>query len=259
MIDRRRLASLADDAVDRVVPRLIEARGRSDLAVRTKSSSTDMVSEMDEWAERELTHHIRSVRPDDGFLGEEGTVEEGTSQVVWLIDPIDGTTNYLYDLPGTSVSVAATVAGEVVAGVVHDLVRDERFRAIRDGGATLDHVAIAVSDKHDLGSALIATGFSYNADRRRRQASVLVELLPLVRDIRRFGGAAIDLCSVACGRVDGYYERGLNPWDHAAGALIAHEAGARVEVPDDGAAVAATPGIFDDLAELIRSAGAHQA
>jgi myo-inositol-1(or 4)-monophosphatase len=255
----RELLSLADRAVDRVIPALLEARGREDLAVHSKSSSTDMVTEMDEWAETVLTDHIRSTRPDDGFLGEEGTVEEGTSGVVWLIDPIDGTTNYLYDLPGSSVSVAAAVHGEVVAGVVHDLVRNERFRAIRDGGATLDHAAISVSGNPDLGSALIATGFSYDADRRKRQASVLVEVLPRVRDIRRFGGAAIDLCSVACGRVDGYYERGLNPWDHAAGALIANEAGARVDVPDDGAVVAATPEIFEELSDLIRSAGAHQA
>jgi myo-inositol-1(or 4)-monophosphatase len=176
--------------------------------------------------------------------------------VVWLIDPIDGTTNYLYGLWGTAVSVAASLDGTVVAGVVHDLIRDQRFRATRAGGATLDRAPITVSGEDVLQSALVATGFSYDPERRREQATVLVEVLPRVRDIRRFGGAALDLCSVACGRVDAYYERGLSPWDHAAGALIAREAGAVAEVSRDGDALAATPGIHAELADLLRSIGA---
>ena len=258
MIDPGELSRLADEAVDAVVPELLSARGSDDLAVATKSSSTDMVTEMDEWSERVLTGHLRRARPDDGFLGEEGTVSDGESGVTWLIDPIDGTTNFLYDLPGSSVSVAASVDGRVVAGVVHDLVRDERFRATLGGGATLDGITIEASGRSELGTALVATGFSYSPDRRRRQASVLVEILPRVRDVRRFGGAAIDLCSVACGRVDAYYEKGLGPWDHAAGSLIATEAGALVEVPEEGSIVAAAPGIFEDLLELLRTAGADR-
>lgn len=256
MIDNRELLDLADEAVDAVVPELIAALDRDDLAVETKSSSTDMVTEMDRWAERVLTGHIRAGRAGDGYLGEEGTVETGTSGVVWLIDPIDGTTNYLYGLWGTSVSVAASFEGTVVAGVVHDLIRDQRFRATRAGGATLDHAPITVSDKDVLQTALVATGFSYDPGRRREQATVLVDLLPRIRDIRRFGGAALDLCSVACGRVDAYFERGLSPWDHAAGALIAREAGALAEVSEAGDALAATPGIHAELADLLRSIGA---
>jgi myo-inositol-1(or 4)-monophosphatase len=149
----------------------------------------------------------------------------------------------------------------MTVGVVHDLVRDERFRATLDGGATRDHEPIAVSAKDDLSTALVATGFSYDADRRRAQAAALTTLLPQVRDIRRLGGAAVDLCALACGRVDAYYERGLNPWDAAAGALIATEAGAVIVDRSgvDGALVGATPAIAEDFFSLVDAAGGHTA
>ena len=255
------LSALADAATDRVVPRLRDALRRTDLATDTKSSTTDLVTEFDRWSESTIVEAIREARPDDGFLGEEGARADGSSGVVWLVDPIDGTTNFVYDLPGCSVSIAAAVDGVVVAGVVHDLVRDERFRATAGGGATRDREPIAVSGRDGLATALVATGFSYEADRRRAQAEVLTVLLPAVRDIRRLGGAAVDLCALACGRVDAYYERGLQPWDSAAGLLIATEAGA---VADDrsglgGALVAATPAIAEDFFSLVDRAGGHRA
>jgi myo-inositol-1(or 4)-monophosphatase len=260
-VDSAELLDIADAAIDRVVPRLREASTGDDLAVHTKSGPTDLVTEFDRWSEATIVDTISTARPGDGFVGEEGASAEGTTGVVWLIDPIDGTTNFVYDLPGSSVSIAARVNGVVAAGAVHDLVRDERFRATLDRGATLDGCPIHASDKAELATALVATGFSYDADRRRAQATALVEVLPAVRDIRRLGGAAVDLCSLACGRVDAYYERGLSEWDFAAGALIAKEAGAVIadRGRSGGALCGAAPGIADAFFALIESSGAHDA
>ena len=255
------LLVIADAAIDLVVPRLCDAMRTMDLRTETKSSQTDLVTEFDRWSEATIVEAITAERPDDSFIGEEGSSIEGSSAVTWLIDPIDGTTNFVYDLPGCSVSVAAAVDGVMTVGVVHDLVRGERFRAVLGNGATRDRESIAVSPKRDLATALVATGFSYDGDRRRAQATTLVSLLPQVRDIRRLGGAAIDRCALACGRVDAYYERGLSPWDSAAGALIAAEAGA---VIDDrtgvgGGLVGASPGIAEDFFSLVAAAGGHDA
>ena len=259
-IDPHELLAVADRAVDAVVPRLAAATDRA-ASVDTKSSSTDMVTDHDRWTEQALVDTIAARRPDDGFLGEEGADRTGTSGVVWVIDPIDGTTNFLYDLPGFAVSVAARVGDDVVAGVVADPVRGERYRAVLGAGATRDGAPIRCSEATELATSLVATGFSYDPDRRRSQAEVLVEVIPRVRDIRRFGGAALDLCAVACGRVDAYYERGLAPWDTAAGGLIAAEAGAVVDdhQPTGGAFVAAAPGIAEALRPLLERAGAHTA
>jgi len=255
------LLALADAAIDLVVPRLRDALRRMDLAADTKSTQTDLVTEFDTWSERTIVGAITTARPGDGFLGEEGARVTGSTGVTWLIDPIDGTTNFVYDLPGCSVSVAASVDGVMTVGVVHDLVRDERFRARLGGGASRNHDPIAVSRKGDLPTALVATGFSYDADRRGAQAAALTTILPRVRDIRRLGGAAVDLCALACGRVDAYYERGLGPWDCAAGALIATEAGALIEDRSEvgGALVGATPAIAKDFFSLVDAAGGHQA
>lgn len=260
-LDPGGLLAVADAAIDLVIPRLRDAWRLDDLGVDTKSSQTDLVTEFDRWAERTIVEAITAARPDDGFIGEEGAAVPGTTGVVWLIDPIDGTTNFVYDLPGSSVSVAARADGVDVAGAVHDLVRDERFRAARGGGATLDGRPIHASAKEDLATALVATGFSYDADRRRAQAEALVDILPAVRDIRRFGGAAVDLCSLACGRVDAYYERGLNEWDFAAGALIAEEAGAIVDNRSTAgeAFVGAAEGIWEAFSALIAASRAHTA
>lgn len=232
--------------------------------VRTKTTGTDMVSEMDRAAEALIVDRLLAARPDDGMMGEEGTDLAGTSGVRWIVDPLDGTTNYLYGLAGFGVSIAAERHGTVIAGVVLDVVRDELFAATLGGGATRDGIPVRASAATQLRTALIATGFSYEAARRAQQAVVLVEVLPRVRDIRRFGAAAVDLCAVACGRVDGYYERGLAPWDLAAGGLIASEAGAVVTNFDGGpaaagAVVAAAPGIATALLDLVVSAGAAEA
>jgi len=253
------LLAVADAAVDLVVHKVVRSDQQPQLTVDTKSSRTDMVTDIDRWVEDHLVQALLASRPDDGILGEEGTSRPSASGVCWVIDPIDGTTNFIYDIPGYSISVAANIDGCAVAGLVHDPVRHERFRATLGGGATRNHEPISVSGASDLSTALVATGFSYDSDRRRRQAASLVEILPKVRDIRRMGGAALDLCSLACGRVDAYFERGLAPWDTAAGALIASEAGAILDPRDtsEGAFIGSSPGIFDDFCRLLDSSGSH--
>lgn len=180
---------------------------------------------------------------------------------MWVIDPIDGTTNFFYGLPGFNTSIAARLDGTVVAGVVVDPMRHEMFTATRGGGAHCDDIPIHCTAQTDLGLSLIGTGFSYRSARRIAQAQVLTGLIGEVRDIRRLGAAALDLCAVAAGRLDGYYESGLKPWDHAAGALIASEAGALVagpkgSEPSEALTVAAAPGIFDPLMARLTALGA---
>jgi myo-inositol-1(or 4)-monophosphatase len=221
--------------------------------VASKSSRTDMVSDADRDAEALIRDLLAAERPDDGLLGEEGARAEGSSGRRWVVDPLDGTTNYLYRFPAWVVSVALEDGEGARAGVVHDPLRGETFSAVRDGGARLDGAPIAVSGAEALDSALIGTGFGYDAQRRAEQAAVVAALLPRVRDVRRAGAAALDLCMVACGRLDGYYERGLNAWDWSAGSLIASEAGAAV-LPLGGepfGLVAASPAIADELASLV--------
>ncbi|MBI2708323.1 MAG: inositol monophosphatase [Actinobacteria bacterium] len=262
--DPAELRLLAARAAAEAAAGLREVAGGADLVFETKSTSTDLVTEWDVRTERLLVDTILSARPGDGVAAEEGSTRASGTGVRWLLDPIDGTTNFVYGVPGWNVSVAAEVDGRVLAGAVADVVHDELFSAAEGLGATCNGRPIRCRPDPVLASALIATGFGYDADRRRRQAEVLARVLPEVRDIRRVGAAAVDLCWVACGRVDGYYERGLQPWDHAAGALVAREAGARVggldgdTVPDDGTIVAAAPGLFGPLRDLLRRAGAAQ-
>lgn len=218
-------------------------------AVQTKSSPVDIVTAADRAAENAIIDGIVSRRPDDAVLAEEGGDRPGRSGVRWLIDPIDGTTNYVYDLPAYSVSIAAEIDGTVVAGAVYEPRGETLYSAVLGRGARRNGQPISCSDKSDLASALVATGFGYVVDRRRGQAEVLLELLPRVRDIRRFGSAALDLCLLACGQVDAYYERGLNPWDLAAGTLVAAEAGAvlgdlRGGPPDTTFVLGAAPPLF---------------
>jgi myo-inositol-1(or 4)-monophosphatase len=231
--------------------------------VGTKSSATDMVTETDRASERLIVDGIRAARPDDGILGEEGTVDAGTTGVRWIVDPLDGTTNFLYGVPSFGPSIAVEVDGGVVAAVVSDSVRGEVFEATRGGGARLDGEPVRCSITTDLPTALVATGFGYDPARRARQAEVLLEVLPRVRDVRRFGAAALDLCWVACGRVDAFYERGLAPWDLAAGSLVAAESGAAVGdlhggPPSGDLTMAAAPALFEQLRAVLRSAGADR-
>lgn len=231
------------------------------VEVTTKTSATDMVSEMDRAAEAAIVEAILAERPHDAILAEEGGGRDGTSGVRWVIDPLDGTTNYLYGHPCWAVSVAAEVEGAVVAGVVASPGLGETFTAGLGLGARLNGAPVSVSSETDLARALIATGFGYLPARRARQAAALAHVLPAVRDIRRNGSAALDLCWVACGRLDGYFEAGGQPWDVAAGMLIATEAGAVVRGLDGGrprpdSVVAATPGVAEALVDLLGRAGA---
>jgi len=225
-VDRSALLDLAE-AVARAAGELLLA-GISGVRVdvSTKTSGTDMVSEMDRASEALIVEGILASRPDDAILGEEGASREGTSGVRWVIDPLDGTTNYLYRHPTWAVSVGVEVDGRVEVGVVAAPGLGETFTAVRGQGAWLNGSPVAVTGEVDLARALVGTGFGYLAGRRARQADVLPHLLPLVRDIRRNGVASLDLCWVACGRLDGYFEAGGQPWDVAAGLLIATEAGA---------------------------------
>jgi myo-inositol-1(or 4)-monophosphatase len=240
------------------------ARGRATAAdqVDVKSSPVDVVTAVDRASERLVVDRLLAARPDDGVLGEEGAAREGRSAVRWVIDPIDGTVNFLYGLPAYAVSIAAEVDGAAVAGVVLNVATGELFSAVAGGGARLtlpgaaDPVRLAVSSPPSLEQALVATGFGYRVEQRRAQGAAVAELLPQVRDIRRFGSSALDLCALAAGRVDGYYESGLNPWDHAAGALIASEAGAVLAgLPGrpfaEPMAIAAAPSVAGPLTELV--------
>ena len=239
--------------------------------VQTKSSPTDIVTEMDRRSEALITSRIRAHRPGDAVLGEEGgqtagghtaggPAGDGTAgqpgRVRWIVDPLDGTVNYLYGLRDWAVSIAAEVDGTVVAGVVEAPRHGERFTAVTGQGAWLHRgearLALCCSSDVPLGQALVGTGFGYDAGRRRVQGEVLAALLPFIRDIRRGGSAAVDLCSVAAGRLDAFYERGLNYWDFAAGGLIAREAGALVgglagRTESTSMAVAAGPGLYQQL------------
>jgi myo-inositol-1(or 4)-monophosphatase len=207
---------------------LLERFGGPALDVDVKSSATDMVSAADRDAEELLRGMLMRERPEDGLVGEEGSREEARSERRWVVDPIDGTTNFLYGFPVWSVSVALEDGSGGLVGVVYDPVRDETFAAARGGGATLNGAALRMDPGGTLETALVATGFGYDAERRAKQSEVLARVLPRVRDIRRAGAASLDLCWLAAGRVDAYWERGLQHWDWAAARLIVTEAGGAV-------------------------------
>lgn len=226
------------------------------VAHDTKSTPTDPVTEFDRAAEALIVETLRRHRPDDSIVGEEGADHVGTSGLEWHIDPIDGTANFVYDLPTWCTSVGVVDANGGVAGAVYAPVADELFSAARGRGATLNGQPISCSAASNLSTALVATGFNYSPTTRVGQGERLAVLLPQVRDVRRFGSAALDLCMVACGRLDAYFEEFLNSWDLAAGVLIAAEAGASTSDFDGGAAgptatVAAAPGVHAALLAAI--------
>jgi myo-inositol-1(or 4)-monophosphatase len=253
------LTTLLHVAVDAALDAgsLLVARFRTDVeGIGSKSSSTDMVSDADREAEASIRERLRAARPDDAILGEERGDEPGSSGLRWIVDPLDGTTNFLFGIPQWCVSVACEDERGGIVGVVHDPVRGETFTATRRGGAFRNGVPIHVSVKTDLGDSLIATGFSYLPVERAAAAEILIRVLPRVRDVRRAGAAALDLAWTAAGLFDGYYEAPTHRWDWAAGAVLVREAGGTVsEMPAIGPSgpglIAAGPALHDALRSLV--------
>ncbi len=247
---------LEDHAVSfaRQAAELIRRHRGNPVGVRAKSTPTDVVTQTDLDAETLIRSLIRRATPEAGVFGEEGGASAVGARLQWVIDPLDGTVNFLYSIPLYSVSVAAALDGEVVAGAVVDVTRDEVFSACFDGGARVDGRPIEVSGCTDLAHALVMTGFSYDAEGRSEQGRIVHAVLPRARDLRCFGSAALQLCWLAAARADGYFERDIKLWDYAAGALVAREAGATVELQcpeNNGLVIAATPAIFEDLRALV--------
>jgi myo-inositol-1(or 4)-monophosphatase len=224
--------------------------------VASKSTPTDLVSDADRAAEELILGMIRTERPEDGILSEEGGDDDSSSGITWVVDPLDATVNYLFGLPWWCVSVAAQDADGALVGVIRNPNSDEIFTAVRGSGAWLDGAPVSVSERTDIASALIGTGFSYDARAREHQAEIVARLLPRVRDVRRAGSAALDLAHLACGRLDGFYEAPLEPWDRAAGTLLVQEAGGVVSelaapLELSTGVVAANPNLHDDLRRLV--------
>jgi myo-inositol-1(or 4)-monophosphatase len=267
------LLDLAVEAARLAGGLLAERAGKgAERTVSAKSTPTDLVSEADLAAEQAIRELLAERRPDDGFLGEEGGGEDGTSGLHWIVDPLDGTINFLFGIPQWCVSVAVADEAGTLAGAVYDPGREELFTATRAGVAQLKGPAgtIELAGRRDdpqgggsegasgLAKAMVATGLAYDARVRAAQAQVLAELVPRVRDIRRFGSAALDLCWTAAGRYDAYYERTVKPWDIAAGELICRRAGLEIlELPDapdlPWGILAARPGLASALGEIVGS------
>ena len=251
------MLQLATDLALRAGRLALEGRAERGIATTdTKSSATDMVTEFDKANEALIVGGILAARPHDAIVGEEGTDTAGTSGIDWLIDPIDGTTNFMYGLPGWAVSIAARSATGTQVGVVYVPATNELFTATVGGGAFLNGEPISCSTTNEVAFALVATGFSYSAARRALQAQRVAVLLPRVRDLRRLGAAAADLCNLAAGRVDVYFEQWLGPWDLAAGELIAREAGCLTSTLDGDevcpdSVIAANPRLIGPMRDLI--------
>lgn len=261
------LASEAAGFVRRRRTEVFDAQHPGGAAIRAKSSPTDPVTVVDTETERLLRNRLAQLRPGDAVLGEEGGgPDAGAEGVTWVLDPVDGTVNFVYGIPAYAVSVAARVDGVSVAGAVADVVAGRVYSAGAGQGARVVEqrgtFPLRCNSVDDLSMALLGTGFSYAARQRAMQAALVARLLPVVRDVRRMGSAALDLCMVAAGRLDAFYEHGLKEWDSAAGALIAAEAGARVLLPGVGdhrggaaVTVAAAPGIADELVAVLERFG----
>jgi len=247
--------------------RLVRQRRAEGVEVAaSKSSPEDIVTYADRESEALIRSLLAEARPNDGFFGEESDADAGSSGLTWVVDPIDGTVNFLYGIPHYAVSIAV-VEGEpnpatwraLAAAVVNPAI-DEVFTAADGGGAFLGGQGIRVAPAVEISQALVGTGFSYSAEKRLEQAAIVARLIGRVRDIRRAGTASLDLCSVACGRLNAYYERGLKPWDHAAGALVAKEAGAAVNGLRSEAAtaeflLAAEPSVATELERALLDSG----
>lgn len=221
--------------------------------VTSKSVAIDIATQMDHVSEKLIVESLLSLRASDGIIGEEGSVRPSTSGITWVIDPVDGTVNYLYGLPGWSISIAAKDDEGVLVGVVHAPTIGSTWTAIRGGGAFCNGTPIQCNDPVALDRALIGTGFVYDVRMRPQQGKVVAALLPQVRDIRRMGSAAVDICFVAMGAFDGYFEIGLKEWDLAAAHLIALEAGARIHTDADDLTSCAGPSLFGLLGRALEA------
>jgi myo-inositol-1(or 4)-monophosphatase len=224
--------------------------------VGIKSSPTDIVTQTDLASEQLLRKLLAEATPDAGFVGEEGGATSQASRLQWIIDPLDGTVNFLYGVPVFAVSIAASIDGDVVAGAVIDVLRREVFSAHVGGGARLDGEPISISTCTTLATALVATGFSYRQHIRVAQGAVVAQLVSQARDVRAFGSAALEACWVACGRLDAYYERDIKVWDYSAGILIAREAGALAELPcpeNDDLVLVSVPAVFEPLRFIVQA------
>lgn len=245
---------LAEQAARAAGEVLLGYFGREPEGLASKTSVTDPVSDADREAERVIRELLTSERPDDGLVGEEGSRSPSANDRTWIVDPLDGTVNFLYGLRTWGVSIALQDQDGLAVAVVHNPIDDECFTAQRGEGAAMNGTAIHVTECSQLGQAMVGTGFSYEAPRRAEQARLLVELLPAVRDIRRPGAAALDLAYVAAGRLDAFYERGLKRWDEAAGMLLVREAGGVVdELPGEPPVrlAASTPDLLEQLVPLV--------
>jgi len=250
----RHLADIASAVAVEAAALVRRVTGRAQLA-GTKSSPTDVVTHTDVESERFIRHELLQRCPGSAIVGEELDNDVGSNSIEWIVDPIDGTVNFLYDLPVVAVSIAARLGDRVIAGAVADVLRGDLFLAAVNEGASLNDQPIRVAGDQAMSESLIGTGFAYDAAVRAEQAEVLTRLLPAARDIRCMGSAALNLCWVGCGRLDGYYERGTKLYDYAAASLIATEAGVVVELPDGATSdvvMGARPGIFDELRALVQ-------
>ena len=253
------LLALAESLARQAGAVALEGRRTTEITADTKSTPTDMVTRFDRECERIIVDGICAVRPDDAIIGEEGADRPGTSGIEWHIDPIDGTSNFFFDLPTWAVSIGARDAAGPLLGVVFVPVLDEMFAAERGAGATLNGRQIVPRGVTDVDDALLATGFSYDPQRRSAHGEVLARIIGKVRDIRRLGAASVDMCFVACGRLDAYAEGGLHTWDVMAAQVIATEAGCTVtdfagRSPVETEAVVAPPAIHGGILRLFADA-----
>lgn len=248
------LLALAQSVATHAGQLLMERPSSFDLT--EKSTAIDFATQMDEKAEAYIVETLLAARPDDGIVAEEGAARESSSGITWVIDPLDGTVNYFYGLPGWNVSIAARDSQGSLVGVVNAPTINSIWHAVRGQGAFHNGQAIRSTSGVSLDRALIGTGFAYDVADRTEQVAMTSTLLPRIRDIRRMGSAAVDLCHVGMGALDGYFERGLKEWDWAAGALVATEAGASVIHRGDGQrklTIAAGPGLFTELQDALAS------
>jgi myo-inositol-1(or 4)-monophosphatase len=260
--DPARLEQLAVDLAEGAAE-LVRERAADHRSASAKSTATDLVTLVDTAAERWLTARLAELRPDDAVLGEEAGGRGGTTGVRWLLDPIDGTVNFVLGIPHYAVSVAAEVDGVVVAGAVANPVSRETFHAHLGGGARLAGARLTGPREIPLARAVVGTGFGYDAGLRERQAAAAAPLLPRIGDLRRLGSAALELCFLAAGRLDAYFEAGLNEWDHAAGGLVATEAGCvvsglRGRAPSKAVYAAAGPLLAAEFFALLESVDADR-